>query len=160
MTATDHQPRRRDIDDWRDLAECKGMNPATFLPGKGERPNPHAIATCNRCEVRTQCLNHAIREKEIGVWGGTTERERRRIRSNNHHANPPAYATDLICAVLAGNPGQDYTIAELSRHIHRRYDTTRQAVQVLRREGTVKVTRRYPPHGTQKVVYVRMNEER
>jgi WhiB family redox-sensing transcriptional regulator len=39
-----------------------------------------AIAVCGTCDVRIACLEHALasREKE-GVWGGTTERERRRI---------------------------------------------------------------------------------
>jgi WhiB family redox-sensing transcriptional regulator len=39
-----------------------------------------AKAVCSSCDVRVACLEHALnsREKE-GVWGGHTERERRRI---------------------------------------------------------------------------------
>jgi WhiB family redox-sensing transcriptional regulator len=35
---------------------------------------------CHGCDVRISCLEHALASREkVGVWGGTTERERRRL---------------------------------------------------------------------------------
>jgi WhiB family redox-sensing transcriptional regulator len=64
---------------WRDHAACRGVDPGIFYPSSDEEAE-QAKAICAQCSVRQACLEHAllIREKE-GVWGGATERERRRI---------------------------------------------------------------------------------
>jgi WhiB family transcriptional regulator, redox-sensing transcriptional regulator len=64
---------------WRDAAACRGIDPEIFYPVVDEESEP-AKAVCEQCAVRQACLEHALtaREKE-GVWGGATERERRRI---------------------------------------------------------------------------------
>lgn len=66
---------------WRQKGACQGLDPAVFFPDEGDEETVAiAIAVCGTCDVRIACLEHALasREKE-GVWGGTTERERRRI---------------------------------------------------------------------------------
>ena len=66
---------------WRQKGACQGLDPAVFFPDEGDEAQVEiAIAVCDTCHVRVSCLEHALasREKE-GVWGGTTERERRRI---------------------------------------------------------------------------------
>jgi WhiB family redox-sensing transcriptional regulator len=52
---------------WRKQAACRGLDVEVFYPA-------------TECPVRQLCLEHALahRERE-GVWGGMTERERRRI---------------------------------------------------------------------------------
>ena len=64
---------------WRQHGACRGRDPAIFYPLDDEAAEP-AKEVCNQCPVQAACLEHAIttREKE-GVWGGATERERRRI---------------------------------------------------------------------------------
>ena len=64
---------------WRQHGACRGLDPAIFYPLDDEDAEP-AKEVCDQCPVQTACLEHAIttREKE-GVWGGATERERRRI---------------------------------------------------------------------------------
>lgn len=64
---------------WRDRGSCRGLDPEVFYP-ETEEDAAEAKRVCSECHVRTACLEHALRfrEKE-GVWGGTTERERRRI---------------------------------------------------------------------------------
>lgn len=64
---------------WRQGAACKGLDPLIFYPSTDEEADA-AKAVCDQCPVQDACLEHAlgIREKE-GVWGGCTERERRRI---------------------------------------------------------------------------------
>ena len=64
-------------EDWSDLARCRGMDPDVFF-GRNLTEARAAIRTCDRCEVRQQCLDYAVSERiEIGVWGGLTERQRR-----------------------------------------------------------------------------------
>ena len=64
---------------WRDRSACRGIDPEIFYPASDEEVEP-AKEICAACPVRQACLEHAltIGERE-GVWGGTTERERRRI---------------------------------------------------------------------------------
>jgi WhiB family redox-sensing transcriptional regulator len=64
---------------WRQHAACRGLDPEVFYPVSDEEAEV-AKAVCAECAVRQLCLEHAlsIREKD-GVWGGATERERRRI---------------------------------------------------------------------------------
>ena len=64
---------------WRQHAACRGIDPDTFYPLTDEEAD-QAKEICSQCGVRQSCLEWAlsVREKE-GVWGGATERERRRI---------------------------------------------------------------------------------
>ena len=64
---------------WRKRAACRGIDPEVFYPATDEEAE-EAKAICVMCPVRQACLEHALanRERE-GVWGGCTERERRRI---------------------------------------------------------------------------------
>lgn len=66
---------------WRAKAACRGLDPQIFYPISDEEEDAApAKAVCAECPVREPCLEHALgyREKE-GIWGGATERERRRI---------------------------------------------------------------------------------
>lgn len=64
---------------WRKRAACRGIDPEVFYPATDEEAG-EAKAICAVCPVLEACLEHALacRERE-GVWGGATERERRRI---------------------------------------------------------------------------------
>lgn len=63
-----------------DLGSCRGMDPDIFFPDRGESLAP-AQAVCAECIVAEECLEYALDNGErFGVWGGTSERERRRIR--------------------------------------------------------------------------------
>jgi len=64
---------------WRKHAACRGIDPDVFYPVSYEEAG-EAKAICDQCAVRESCLEHSLsnRERE-GIWGGTTERERRRI---------------------------------------------------------------------------------
>jgi WhiB family redox-sensing transcriptional regulator len=64
---------------WRQRAACRGLDPEIFYPAT-EDDAEAAKAICALCPVREACLEHALARRERdGVWGGLTERERRRI---------------------------------------------------------------------------------
>jgi len=65
---------------WRDRAECRNAPPNLFYPAI-EADASLAKIYCSACEVRVECLDHALREREeYGVWGGLSERERENLR--------------------------------------------------------------------------------
>lgn len=65
---------------WKDRANCIGVDTDLFFPGRGES-NQRALAVCKGCEVRQACLDYAMaRGEKFGIWGGTSERQRRRLR--------------------------------------------------------------------------------
>jgi WhiB family redox-sensing transcriptional regulator len=58
---------------------CKGLNPGLFY-SYNELDIEVAKQICKRCSVSAECLAYALKTKEIfGVWGGTSENERRRM---------------------------------------------------------------------------------
>ncbi|MFM7537000.1 MAG: WhiB family transcriptional regulator [Acidimicrobiales bacterium] len=64
---------------WLDRGACKGLDPEIFYPETDEEADA-AKEICGRCVVQKACLEHALLAREkVGVWGGATERERRRI---------------------------------------------------------------------------------
>jgi WhiB family redox-sensing transcriptional regulator len=78
------RPHRVDLttEAWRGQAACRMPDVPVwmFFPGRGDtETTAAAMAVCGRCAVREACLDTHISEK-FGVWGGTTERERRRLR--------------------------------------------------------------------------------
>lgn len=63
--------------EWADHALCATTAPDLFHPDKGSDGN-EAKAICAQCPVRTQCLEHALRNREYqGIWGGTGPGTRR-----------------------------------------------------------------------------------
>ena len=65
--------------EWMAIAKCRGIDPAEFFPSDGSGVD-RAQKVCNGCPVRDECLEYALSARiEHGVWGGASERERRRI---------------------------------------------------------------------------------
>jgi WhiB family redox-sensing transcriptional regulator len=65
---------------WAADAACATADSRWFYPGRGEDIAP-ALMYCAACPVAGDCLEYALAHGEIfGIWGGTSERERRRIR--------------------------------------------------------------------------------
>ena len=64
---------------WRQRAACRGVDPDIFYP-VSEDDAAEAKNICDQCTVRETCLEFALANRERdGVWGGATERERRRM---------------------------------------------------------------------------------
>ncbi|MDP6480969.1 MAG: WhiB family transcriptional regulator [Acidimicrobiales bacterium] len=67
-------------DNWMTRARCADTDPAHFFPSDGVGVEL-AKKTCAGCPVTEQCLEYALTNRvEHGVWGGCSERQRRRIR--------------------------------------------------------------------------------
>jgi WhiB family transcriptional regulator, redox-sensing transcriptional regulator len=71
-----------DVDElgWQDQALCAQTDPEAFFPEKGGSTR-EAKRVCRSCEVRAECLEYALENDErFGIWGGMSERERRRLK--------------------------------------------------------------------------------
>ena len=71
----------RDADrSWQRQANCMGVDPDLFFPERGASTR-EAKEVCRGCVVREDCLEYALANGEkFGIWGGLSERERRKIR--------------------------------------------------------------------------------
>lgn len=89
--------------DWRDRAACLGMDtnlfyPDTYAPVKvaDQRRLRMAMATCEDCPVRPECLAYAIGLPErYGIWGGVGEHARKARAANARRRKARATAPAL-----------------------------------------------------------------
>ncbi len=89
MTATlwpprpeEDAPRIHRPEPWTEFAACQYVDADLWFPVKGGLPR-RAKRICMDCEVRAECLDYALRGNEqYGVWGGTSEKQRRRMRAD------------------------------------------------------------------------------
>jgi|TARA_B110001454_G_scaffold115592_1_gene108063 WhiB family redox-sensing transcriptional regulator len=81
-------PDRPLLDGWYLGGACRGLEASIFYPDPAvEAEEARALDVCAGCEVRSECLNHAMtRGESTGIWGGTTERDRRRILRGRRNA--------------------------------------------------------------------------
>lgn len=67
------------LPDWYVQALCAQTDPEAFFPEKGGSTR-EAKAVCRRCPVQAECIDEALaNEERFGIWGGLSERERRKI---------------------------------------------------------------------------------
>ena len=75
------------VNTWRSEANCRNSDPDMFFPeSKDRRYAEEALAVCYGCEVKEDCLDHAIENDEkYGIWGGMTPEARKKLsrRSTN-----------------------------------------------------------------------------
>jgi WhiB family redox-sensing transcriptional regulator len=65
---------------WQSDSLCAQTDPEAFFPEKGGSTRD-AKKICGSCEVRVHCLEYALENDErFGIWGGLSERERRKLR--------------------------------------------------------------------------------
>ena len=76
-----------DVEDWRTKAACRDTDPDLFFPvgttGPALEQIEAAKAVCLTCDAQAPCLEFALAtNQESGVWGGTSEEERRKLRKS------------------------------------------------------------------------------
>lgn len=79
---------------WMDRAKCQNSKPDFFF----EEFRPSAVKAakkfCSDCAVRFECLDHALLNGEVGIWGGTTTNQRAKItRAKRKEAKKATLAT-------------------------------------------------------------------
>lgn len=113
---------------WKAFGRCGWMDPNVFYPERGQPVRP-AKRECAKCPVRLACLAYALRRNErLGIWGGLTERERRRVRRGL-----PLSIACRFCGheVKAGRLGQVTCNRQACREALRRWQTLREPQGVM-----------------------------
>jgi WhiB family redox-sensing transcriptional regulator len=78
---------------WQERANCLGVDPDLFFPERGASTR-EAKEVCRGCVVREDCLEFAlVNGEKFGIWGGLSERERRRLRRARALARRSGVAT-------------------------------------------------------------------
>ena len=72
-------------DTWREQSACRDTDPDLFFPvgttGPAIEQIENAKAVCRTCDVQQACLEYALTtNQDSGIWGGTSEEERRALR--------------------------------------------------------------------------------
>ncbi len=69
---------------WKEMGACKGVPVGVFYPDSTKKGFQallkQALAICETCPVKEECLEHALEHERFGVWGGQSERGRLRIK--------------------------------------------------------------------------------
>ena len=78
-------PVTMENEDWRVGAACSDTDPDLFFPvgttGPAIEQIQSAKAVCGECDAQSDCLEFALAtNQDSGVWGGTSEEERRKLR--------------------------------------------------------------------------------
>ena len=85
LTQSRSMPLSIERDDWRDNAACRDTDPDLFFPvgttGPAIEQIANAKAVCQACDAQSACLEYAlVTNQDSGIWGGTSEEERRILR--------------------------------------------------------------------------------
>ena len=83
---------------WMSKGSCRNFPASAFFPSDGVGVDA-ARAICADCRVMSQCLEYALENRiDHGVWGGCSERERRRIPKRRRDAAAPADERPVVIA--------------------------------------------------------------
>ena len=91
-------------------ALCAEVDPDLFYPEKGGSTR-EAKQVCARCSVQAECLAYALNHDErFGIWGGTSERQRRRLKHDQavplpRAEQPPGLLDELLALGYARRVG-------------------------------------------------------
>jgi hypothetical protein len=97
---------------WVEQAACRGESSRPFTDPEDDRDVSAALGTCRGCPVRRQCLTAALQhppDVDVGIWGGTTEHDRDRIRSGTlttEAALQPPRQSDSVRQAAPATPRQ------------------------------------------------------
>ncbi len=99
-----------------ELANCKDMNDDDiFFVDETDRNNRKAVqkakAICSTCPIRLKCLQIALENDELGIWGGTTETDRRRLRRAMNRKVIPVLPRATFEAGLRANMDRSRRVA-------------------------------------------------
>jgi len=82
--------------EWMQQANCRGVDPELFFPERGESTK-EAKDICHACSVKRMCLEYGVqRVEKFGIWGGMSERERRRVRKMRRQKLKTSASSDKV----------------------------------------------------------------
>jgi len=118
--------------DWRLLGACVDKDPDLFFPRRGQNSQP-AKDICAGCAVKITCLNYALDNNEKwGVWGGTSEKQRRVLRRNRvRPVRLPAPVRHGTSAGYALHKRRGEDACEECRRAHAVYKLERKRLRVV-----------------------------
>lgn len=136
LVAAPEQRDTIDVDDWRTRAACRGANPDLFFPGRSDHDGiRRAKLICAGCDVRAECLADALPDAHlVGVFGGTSERERSRMRGAMRGRWPKT--ADRVLDLLAG-ADEALTSRDIATRLGTHLKATRSALRYLITDGLV-----------------------
>ncbi len=83
-------------DGWKIHGVCRSMDHFLFYSDIQAQIR-EALEACGKCSVRTECLEYALANQEFGVWGGTTERQRRMmVRRLNYEKKKASFYSSTV----------------------------------------------------------------
>lgn len=103
---------------WQSHGRCRETDPEIFFPEAGV-PQLEALRICRGCEVRQQCLDFALENGERGVWGGTNDADRRRLRRTEHtaHVMPLDPVKALRDATIRRLTDEGFSAAQIAERV-------------------------------------------
>jgi len=108
--ASDEEPT------WQDFAACAEADPEAFFPEKGGSTRD-AKKVCASCFVRSDCLAYALEQDErFGVWGGLSERQRRRLHERKQYVPAPVAVSSKRCPSCEQTKDADEFFRNGARH--------------------------------------------
>jgi WhiB family redox-sensing transcriptional regulator len=117
---------------WRSQAECRKHPEVPFVADKfSTKQVAAAKAICAQCPVTAECLKWALDYGETGVWGGTSDLQRRRM--NQSTMIRPGTVKHRIVQLLRQSPGQRWngTGQDLATRLDVGTDVTHHAIREL-----------------------------
>jgi WhiB family redox-sensing transcriptional regulator len=93
------------MDDWREQANCRDMDPALFFAeAGGNRMGAEAKTACDNCYVQVDCLQWALEHEDYGWWANTSENERRKMRKRLNIGLTPVSFVPTNRGPVCGTP--------------------------------------------------------
>lgn len=103
ITMLEAQPQSPTDEDWYERALCPQTDPDAFFPEKGGSTK-EAKKICLGCPVKQQCLQWALdNDERFGIWGGLSERERRRLKRGIDIRPAQDDEPERVAAIAAAN---------------------------------------------------------
>jgi WhiB family transcriptional regulator, redox-sensing transcriptional regulator len=79
-----------------DTPNCESTDSELFFVPDGHNTYPEIKSLkviCQACNVKTECLNYALKHNVLGYWGNTTEHQRTQLRKQLKITPIPLYLT-------------------------------------------------------------------
>lgn len=120
---------------WRRRAACRDHDPQMFA-GESAQATRRAREVCRECPVIGECLQSALAHEETGVWGGTSEDERRALRGGDRPAAVPTPTPERAAPTPAPKGAQPCgTPAMYQRHRRRGEEACDACLEAQRRKS-------------------------